>query len=87
MTRWDETVDVVVVGAGYAGGIAALSAHDAGARVALLEKAEEPGGISVCSFGGVRTAADADAAFAYLKRTNLDTAPDDVLRALATGMT
>ncbi len=87
MTNWDESTDVVVVGSGYAGCVAALSAHDAGVRVALLEKAEEPGGISVCSFGGVRVAGDSGAAFSYLKRTNLDTAPDSLLRALAGGMT
>lgn len=87
MTRWDDTADVVVVGCGYAGAIAAIAAHDEGARVLVLEKMTDPGGISVCSFGGVRCAADATAAFTYLKRTNLDTAPDAVLRALARGMT
>ncbi len=87
MTRWNETVDVVVVGCGFAGAIAAITAHDAGARVLVLEKMPDPGGISACSFGGVRSAADAGAAFAYLKRTNRDTAPESVLRALAQGMT
>ena len=86
MTRWDASADVVVVGCGYAGAIAAISAHDAGAKVLLLEKMPDPGGISVCSFGGVRTAQDAAAAFAYLKRTNQGTAPDGLLRALARGM-
>ncbi|MEO6624000.1 MAG: FAD-dependent oxidoreductase, partial [Burkholderiaceae bacterium] len=46
MTRWDETVDVVVVGCGYAGAVAAIAAHDAGARVLVLEKMPDPGGIS-----------------------------------------
>ena len=87
MTHWDDTVDVVVVGCGYAGAVAAIAAHDAGASVLVLEKMPDPGGISACSFGGVRSAADATAAFTYLKRTNLDTAPDSVLRALAQGMT
>jgi len=87
MTRWDETVDVVVVGCGYAGAVAAISANDAGADVLVLEKMPDPGGISVCSFGGVRAAKDADAAFTYLKRTNLDTAPDSLLRELSVGMT
>lgn len=78
--------DVVVVGCGYAGAFAAIAAHDAGARVVVLEKMPDPGGISVCSFGGVRTAENANAAFAYLKRTNGDSAPDGLLRALARGM-
>ncbi len=86
MTRWDESADVVVVGCGYAGAVAAISAHDEGAKVLLLEKMPDPGGISVCSFGGVRTAQNAAAAFAYLKRTNQATAPDALLRTLARGM-
>ena len=85
--RWDETADVVVVGYGYAGAVAAITAHDAGAKVLLLEKMPDPGGISICSFGGVRAAQDAAAAFAYLQRTNGGTAPHSVLRALARGMT
>ncbi|MBL8699038.1 MAG: FAD-binding protein [Alphaproteobacteria bacterium] len=66
--------------------MAAIAAHDAGARVVLLEKMPDPGGISVCSFGGVRVTDAAADAFAYLARTNGDTAPVDVLRALAAGM-
>lgn len=86
MTPWDQTADVLVVGCGYAGAIAAISAHDAGAKVLLFEKMPDPGGISVCSFGGVRTAHNAAAAFAYLKRTNQGSAPDVLLRTLARGM-
>jgi succinate dehydrogenase/fumarate reductase flavoprotein subunit len=78
--------DVVVVGFGYAGGVAAIEAHDAGARVLLLEKMPDPGGISVCSAGGVRIAFDARRAFSYLKATNGETAPDALLRRLAEGM-
>src|SRR5579883_434395 len=84
---WDEETDVVVVGCGYAGAVAAISAREAGARVTLIEKMREPGGISVCSAGGVRVAEDADAAFEYLRETNGGTTPDPVLRTLASGMT
>jgi len=42
--KWDAEVDVVVVGCGGAGTIAAITAHDAGARVIILEKAPEGGG-------------------------------------------
>lgn len=87
MIEWHETVDAVVVGFGFAGAAAAVAAHDAGARVLLVEKTAHPGGISICSAGGVRIADDAGAALRYLKETNADTAPDDCLRALARGMT
>ena len=35
---WDEETDVIVVGYGGAGAVAAIAAHDAGARVTILEK-------------------------------------------------
>lgn len=84
---WDDEFDVVVVGYGYAGGVAAVEASEAGCSVLLAEKMPDPGGISICSGGNVRAAEDADAAFAYLKRTCAGTTPDDVLKALADGMT
>ena len=82
----DETFDVIVAGFGFAGAASAISAADGGARVLLLEKGEKPGGISVCSAGGVRIARDAAAALTYLRTTNADTSPDESLCALADGM-
>ena len=84
--HFDETYDVIVVGSGLAGGIAAITAADAGARVLLIEKSEVPGGLSICSYGAVRSARDAEGAFSYLKATNDGRTPDDVLQALARGM-
>jgi succinate dehydrogenase/fumarate reductase flavoprotein subunit len=84
---FDETVDVIVVGYGYAGAVAAIEAHDAGAKVLLLEKMQHPGGISILSGGALRIAESADEAFAYLKETNAGNTPDDVIRVLADGMT
>ncbi len=56
---FNEEYDVVVVGYGYAGAIAAIEAADVGASVLLVEKATSPGGISICSYGAVRSAKDA----------------------------
>jgi glycine/D-amino acid oxidase-like deaminating enzyme len=81
-----ETFDVIVVGFGYAGGVAAIAAHDAGARVLLIEKQPEPGGISVCSAGGVRCSDRPDDALEYLLATNAGTTPEPVMRVLAEGM-
>jgi succinate dehydrogenase/fumarate reductase flavoprotein subunit len=56
VTRWDYEADVVVVGAGFAAQAAAITAHDAGASVLMLEKASEhdQGGNSrVCGQGFV----------------------------------
>ncbi len=84
--NFDEEFDVVVVGYGFAGAIAAIEAHDAGARVLLVEKMAVAGGISICSHGALCAARDPDGAFSYLKATNAGRTPDAVLRALADGM-
>ena len=66
--HWDVEADVVVVGFGAAGVAAAVTAHDAGARVVLLDKApegEHGGNTRVAGQGYLNTADAADAA-AYL---------------------
>ena len=85
--RWDVETDVVVVGFGFAGGVSAVAAADAGAEVTIVEKMPNPGGISILAGGGIATAVDANKAFEYLQHTNAGRTPDDVLRALAEGMT
>lgn len=47
------TFDIVIIGAGGAGMTAAMSAHDAGAKVLLLEKMAVVGGNTVCAEGGM----------------------------------
>ncbi|MBI2210324.1 MAG: FAD-dependent oxidoreductase, partial [Deltaproteobacteria bacterium] len=42
--KWDRETDVVIVGYGFAGAVSAITAHDAGAKVLLLEKMPHPGG-------------------------------------------
>src|SRR5438309_11857272 len=49
---YEVDVDVLVVGTGGAGMTAALAAHDAGAKVALVEKSTTVGGATAVS-GGV----------------------------------
>ena len=83
MPVFDEDFDVVVAGYGFAGAAAAIEASDRGARVLLIEKMADPGGISICAGGGVRIARNADDAFAYLKATNAGTTPEDILRVFA----
>ena len=78
--------DVIVVGCGYSGAVSGLQAAKAGASVCILEKAPHPGGISICSAGGLRITTDKDAALQYLETTNGETTPRPVLAALAEGM-
>lgn len=84
--KFTETADVVVIGFGLGGGIAALNAAQTGAKTLLIEKSTVPGGLSICSYGAVRSAHDPEQAFAYLQATNGGRTPDDVVRALADGM-
>ncbi len=49
--KWDQTVDVVVIGSGFAGLAAALEAKKAGAKVMVLEKMPVPGGNSIINGG------------------------------------
>ncbi|MFZ2142887.1 MAG: FAD-binding protein, partial [Xanthobacteraceae bacterium] len=80
-----ESFDVIVVGYGLAGAISAIEAHDAGAKVLLIEKEPFAGGISICAGGGARIADDAAKAFSYFKASNAGTTPEPVLMALAQG--
>lgn len=76
-TTWHRTVDVISVGTGLGGITSAISAHDAGAEVLILEKSKKLGG--VCAYSGGElfvpcnhkmaqdgTPDDPDAAWAYL---------------------
>jgi fumarate reductase flavoprotein subunit len=54
--RKADSADIVVIGAGAAGFTAAITAHDAGAKVILLEKQPLTGGNSMLSAGGMNAA-------------------------------
>jgi succinate dehydrogenase/fumarate reductase flavoprotein subunit len=82
----DETFDVIVVGFGLAGGMAAIEAADQGAKVLLIEKMPDPGGISICAGGGVRIAFEAAGALSYLTHTTAGVVPQDVLKTMVDGM-
>jgi succinate dehydrogenase/fumarate reductase flavoprotein subunit len=87
---WDRVVDVVVVGSGGAALTAATLAHDQGAEVLVLEKADMLGGTTAVSGGGVwlpgnHKMAEAgiddsrEDALAYIRRLTNGTEPDSAL--------
>ncbi len=87
MTSWCNETDILVAGFGAAGAVAAIAAHDAGARVVLIEKMPDPGGLSLISAGGIRIAFDRNQALRYLEETCGGRTPTAHLEALARGMT
>ncbi|MBO43590.1 MAG: FAD-binding dehydrogenase [Rhodospirillaceae bacterium] len=84
--NFDEEYDVVVVGFGYAGGAAAIAAHDGGAKTLLIEKMPMPGGISICAGGGVRLAVDRDPVVEHLWETNDGTTPRAIIESFVDEM-
>ncbi len=79
-SRYDDTCDVIVVGAGFAGLAAAIEASTNGASVVVLEKMKAAGGNSIISEGGI-----AAAGTSRQQRRGIDDSPDlmyrDMLRA------
>jgi succinate dehydrogenase/fumarate reductase flavoprotein subunit len=83
MTR---NADVVVIGFGGAGATAAIEAHDAGASVIILEKAEVGGGTTQESSGNIRIIADQDKAARHYCALTLGTTPLEVMRVFTHGI-
>lgn len=74
------TTDVLVIGYGFSGAIAAIVAHDLGAKVLIADKMEHFGGCSMLSGGGVVFVKEPDVAFEYLKILCGGRTPDPVIR-------
>lgn len=87
-TRKIQTIetDVVVIGFGAAGAVAAISAHDAGAGVVVLEKMDKPGGSSALAGGAMKAVRDIEKAVAYLTRTQGGRVNERLIRTFAQGL-
>ena len=88
--KWDGEYDVIVVGFGGAGAVAAKTAADEGAGVLLLDKApegHEGGNTRYCAQMFANGAGDEAATKAYYKALGDDKPlPDDVFEAYTTGI-
>jgi succinate dehydrogenase/fumarate reductase flavoprotein subunit len=83
----NEIADVVVVGFGAAGAAAAITAHDQGAKVIVLEKAEAGGGSTQASGGNLRPILDRDMAIEHFCSIADQGTPKDMVIALVDGLT
>ena len=91
--KWDKTADVVVVGYGGAGAVTAITAHDKGAKVIIIEKQAEgkhTSNTQMClgAFMSPASAADVVAYMSVAARANVDMPdskdiPDAVIKAWA----
>jgi hypothetical protein len=81
--RWDYEADVVIAGLGFAGQSAAIAAHDAGAKVIVLEKAakELSGGNSCCAVGGNSVWDDPKECYMDLRHAGQDV-PDELVQTM-----
>ena len=65
--HWDETTDVLVIGFGGSGAVTAVTAHDLGKKVLIIEKMPAAGGNTAVSAGGFMCPDDIEKAYKYLK--------------------
>jgi succinate dehydrogenase/fumarate reductase flavoprotein subunit len=84
-----EEVDVLVMGYGAAGAAAALAAHEAGARVLVVEKCAQPGGNSLVSSANTvypATPADAPRLTRYLIEVSDGSTPAELIDTYVQGL-
>ena len=84
--NWGKESEVVVVGYGLAGAISAIAAHDAGAKVLLLEKQRLPGGNSILSGGAFCITTNVEDAISYFRETSGGRVGEDMIEFMAQGM-
>ena len=78
--RWDEETDVVVLGCGGAGAVAAITARDAGAQVVIVEKGEGGGNTKLATNAFV-CPTDNAAARAHIKALSFGLVSEEIIDA------
>lgn len=78
--HWDEETDVVVLGCGGAGAVAAITACDAGAKVVIVEKGEGGGNTRLATMAFVCPTNNA-AARQHIKALSFDMVSEEIIDA------
>ncbi len=82
--KWDEETEVLIIGFGGAGAVAAMTAHDAGAKVLVVEKMERGGGNTNFSKSGFLSLKDFEEGRRYLENVCRRISPDVELAMIRT---
>jgi succinate dehydrogenase/fumarate reductase flavoprotein subunit len=82
-SAWDRETDVLVIGYGLAGAVAAIEARNSDVEVIILEKSEYPGGCSILAAGMVLCAREVEEAAEYLTHTSGGRVDDSLVQAFA----
>lgn len=86
--KWDMESDVVIAGYGGAGAAAAITAHDAGAKVIIVESLAEGGGNTLISMGGFLCPTNIQDAITYISALyefSHSEKDDEIIRVFAEG--
>ncbi len=84
--KGDYETDVLIVGYGAAGANAAIAAHDAGARVLVIEKMGFPGGNSGVCAGAMLIPESIEEAIRYYRALSFGTVDEEMIRVFAEAM-
>jgi succinate dehydrogenase/fumarate reductase flavoprotein subunit len=82
----DVETDVLIVGYGAAGANAAIAAHDAGARVLIMEKLAYAGGNSGVCAGAMVIPASVEEAIQYYRALSFGTVDEEMIHVFAEAM-
>jgi len=86
LPKGDYDTDVLIVGYGAAGANAAIAAHDAGARVLILEKLGFAGGNSGVCAGAMLIPESVEEAIQYYRALSFGTVDEEMIRVFAEAM-
>lgn len=86
MANPDYETDVLIVGFGAAGANAAIAAHDAGARVLIIEKMGYAGGNSGVCAGAMLVPENLQEAIEYYRALSFGDVDEEMIRAFAEAM-
>src|SRR5262249_61003413 len=83
--RWDEETDVVILGCGGAGAVAAITAFDTGAKVIVVEKGEGGGNTRLATIAFL-CPTDNSAAREHIKALSFGMLGEEIMMSMSNGL-